>query len=105
MVNAKFASCTFVEVKSDGSLVMAVEGDNLSVTMRHAVIPPEKADAANDLLARRAPRVKLRCELSPSEPRRVINIEFLAWRDKSGDVWQDLGQELIKLGLAKTKKR
>jgi len=33
-------------------------------------------------------------------PSAVVNAELLAWRDKSGDVWQNLGTALIEQALA-----
>jgi len=104
MVNDKFEPCTFIEVKSDGRLIMNVDGKTLSAALQQAVIPPGKTEVANDFLNQRAPRVMLRCELNVAKPKQVINIEYLAWRDKTGDVWQDLGQELINQCLAKPKK-
>ncbi len=103
MVDDKLEPCTFIEVKSDGSLIMAVDEKNLSAALQQAVIPPGKTKATNDFLTQRAPRVALRCELNGAGAKQVTNIEYLAWRDKTGDVWQDLGQELINQGLAKPK--
>jgi len=61
-------------------------------------LPTSKA--ANAFLADRAPRVDLRCTVCDAGPPAVVNAEPLAWHDKSGDVWQNLGTALIEQGLA-----
>jgi hypothetical protein len=44
--------------------------------------------------------VELRCTVREAGPPAVVNVELLAWRDKSGEVWQNLGAALIEQGLA-----
>ena len=46
----------------------------------------------------------LRCEIEPGKATSRVRgrLLYLAWRDKSGDVWKDVAQLLLEQGLAKT---
>lgn len=79
---------------------MRVHDKEVRATLRQAHIPLSKTADANAFLADRAPRVELRCILSDAGPSLVVDVELLAWRDKSGDVWQNMGTQLIEQGLA-----
>lgn len=93
-------ACRFVEVEPGGVLVLDIGEKPVRATLAGARIDPSKAASANAFLAQRAPRVNLRCALRDPGPPAVVDVELLAWRDKSGDVWQDLGATLIEQGLA-----
>jgi hypothetical protein len=94
------ATCRFLEVEASGALVLDIDGKRVRAMLGGARIDPSKAARANAFLAERAPRVNLRCTVRDPGPPAVVDIELLAWRDKSGDVWQNLGAVLIEQGLA-----
>lgn len=95
------ATCRFEEVEPSGVLVLEISGERVRATLQGVRIPTSKAADANAFLADRAPRVDLRCTVCEAgPPAAVVNAELLAWRDKSGDVWQNLGSALIEQGLA-----
>lgn len=93
-------ACRFVEVEAGGVLVLDIDGKRVPATLRGARIHPSEAARANAFLAERAPRVNLRCTVRDPGPPAVVDVELLAWRDKSGEVWQNLGVALIEQGLA-----
>ena len=93
-------TCRFAEVEPDGVLVLEVSGKRVRANLRGVRIPASKAADANALLADRAPRVDLRCTVRDPGPPALVDVELLAWRDKSGDVWQNLGTALTEQGLA-----
>ncbi len=93
-------TCRFEEVEPGGVLVLVISGERVRATLQGVCIAKSKAADANAFLADRAPRVDLRCMVCDAGPPAVVNVELLAWRDKSGDVWQNLGRALIEQGLA-----
>ncbi len=94
------ATCRFEEVEPSGVLVLEISGERVRATLQGTRIPTSKAADTNAFLADRAPRVDLRCTVRDVGPPAVVEAELLAWRDKSGDVWQSLGTVLIEQGLA-----
>jgi len=92
--------CRFREVEPGGVLVMEIDGGRVRATLQGVRIPASRAPAAEAFLTDRAPRVDLRCTVCDTGSPAEIRVELLAWRDKSGDVWQNLGAALVKQGLA-----
>ena len=99
------APCRFLEVEPGGALVLEVDEQRVRAVLRGARIAPSKAADANAFLAERARRVSLRCTVRDPGPPALVDVELLAWRDKSGDVWQNLGAALIEQGLAEPRAR
>lgn len=93
-------TCRFLEVEPGGILVFEIDRQRVRTILHGARILRSKEADANAFLADRAPRVTLRCMVRDPGPPAVVNVELLAWRDKSGEVWQNLGAALIKQGLA-----
>ncbi len=100
MENQTTTPCRFEAVEPAGVIVLEVGGRHVRATLQGAQIPPSKAADADAFLTDRAPRVDLRCTTHDAGPPTVLTVEVLAWRDKSGHVWQDLGKVLIEQGLA-----
>jgi hypothetical protein len=96
------STCRFEAVEPGGMLLFEINGERVRATLEGARIPPSKAAEANAFLADRAPRVRLRCTICDRGPPAIVHVDMLAWRDKSGDVWQDLGAALVEQGYAVT---
>jgi hypothetical protein len=92
--------CYFESVEADGLFVFSLSGERVRAQLHGFRILPGKVNAANEFLADRTLRVELRCNVMDPGPPVVLSVLFLAWKDKSGDVWKDLGEELFKLGFA-----
>lgn len=86
MGNYRVVPCRFDRVEPDGNLIMDVEGYKIRATLTGIEIRATTAAQANAYLAERTPRVDMRCTVNDTSPPHIIEVEFLAWRDKSGDV-------------------
>jgi len=93
-------SCRFVEVAASGALVLQIGAERVRSTLRGARIDPSKAAQAHAFLSERFAGIRLRCMQRAAGPPATMDVEFFAWQDKSGDVWENLGAVLIDEGLA-----
>jgi len=97
--------CQPIEVTSGGEVRFDVQGTTRNLMLRGVIIAPDAASAVNWLFDRiRRNGIAMRCTLPPDStiaPESSATVEYMAWRDKSGDVWQDLGLSLIDEGLAR----
>lgn len=92
--------CRFLEVEASGALVLQIGAERVRTTLRGARIDPSKAAPAHAFLSERFRSIRLRCmQRAPGSPA-SMDVEFFAWQDKSGDVWENLGAVLIDEGLA-----
>jgi hypothetical protein len=106
MDRAEPIDCQLADVLDDGHVVLQIAGEERTTLLYGVLVPGESRGAVVDLLQRLDPatRPPLRCALEPptdegSLPR--ARISYLAWRDKSGDVWEDLAASLLDQGLAR----
>jgi hypothetical protein len=106
MDSAEPMDCQIADVLDDGRVVVRIAGEDRTTTLNGVVVPSEVRQAVIDMLQRldAAMRPPLRCVVDPpadesSLPR--VRISYLAWRDKSGDVWEDLATSLLDRGLAR----
>ncbi|MDH4274155.1 MAG: hypothetical protein OEW08_03865 [Gammaproteobacteria bacterium] len=100
MENRVPKKCVFLAVEPSGMLEFKIDDAHLLTVLQGARISPDNAVAANVFLTERAPCVDLRCIVFSVGPPAVSKVELLAWRDKSGEVWQNLAMALIEQGLA-----
>jgi hypothetical protein len=93
------AGCVITRVLDDGSLDLLVDGRAIVARLEGVAIRPGAGADVMAVLGRvhRPPRCDVR--LGDAGPARVV-VEIYGWQDKSGDVWLDLGDELVKVGLA-----
>jgi endonuclease YncB( thermonuclease family) len=100
----KAIECKVLEVTTAGELRITIGDRARAVRLRGVVVPAEAASAANTLIQRlRQPPASVRCTVAPEDVASALpaTIEYLAWRDKSGDVWKDLAATLLEQGLAR----
>lgn len=96
--------CHPIELASGGELRLAIQETPRTVTLRGVMVPPDAAPAVNRLFERiRREGIAVRCTVAPESRTGAppASVEYLAWRDKSGDVWQDLAATLVEEGLAR----
>ena len=90
--------CQQVELLPGGAVSLAIEGVARRVTLRGVVVSPEGAPGFSQLVERiQRQRIPMRCVLPPDSGMAAppVAVEYLGWRDKSGDVWLDLVATLI----------
>ena len=100
----KGVSCALLDVADGGAIRIDANGVRRTVTLRGVTLRPDSAAAINSMFERlRAQQMPVRCTLlaDRKSSTAVADIEYLAWRDKSGDVWQDLAVTLVEEGLAR----
>ena len=95
--------CELIRVDEAGALVVRLQGTEQAIAIFGIDVerPPSKAYV--EIIAERIPRTSrtLQCTvLAPGPPPRARFL-YLAWRDKSGDVWQDLALTLLGQGAAR----
>ena len=99
--------CVPIRFTEGGTLRAIVEGRERLLTLRGVFVPAESAADANRFVERlRARTPPPRCvpvHASWPEPAvpAEVTIEYLAWRDKTGDVWEDFAGTLVDEGLAR----
>ena len=95
--------CELIRVDDAGRLVVRLQGVEQALAIFGIDVdqPPRKEYV--DLVADRIPRTSrtLQCTVVDAGPPPRARFLYLAWRDKSGDVWQDLALSLLELGQAR----
>jgi hypothetical protein len=95
--------CELIRVDESGALVVRSHGaEQRMAILGIAVVQPRQALYV-EIIAERIPRTSrtLRYRVrSPGPPPRAL-FHYLAWHDKSGDVWQDLALTLLEQGAAR----
>jgi hypothetical protein len=82
----------------DGTLVIEIDGVEGPHRLRGVDVPQPPSAEYVRFFAERLPRVRrLRCDATDQG----VRIEYLAWQDKSGDVWEDVADVLFKEGLVR----
>jgi hypothetical protein len=101
----KLEECEIVRVMPDGALVVRVGGVERSVEIEGIEVPQPPPPIYFDILRTRLRKLQkpLRCAFHSTavEGRVRARIEYLAWHDKSGEVWKDLGELLVEQGAAR----
>ena len=98
--------CRLERLLPDGSPVVRFDGEEMVVELAGLEIPQPPSASYREIFEERLARLPdpLRCEIESATPPGRIRgrLFYLAWRDKSGDVWKDVAQLLLEQGLAKT---
>jgi hypothetical protein len=100
-------TCSIVKVLGDGAVLLRVGGSEREMELEGISLPtPPSADLV-DVLTVRLARQRAECTVRSELPngRAVVAVRYFAWRDKSGDVWEDLSETLLRLGLARVAPR
>ena len=95
--------CELIRVDDAGALVVRLHGAEQAIAIFGIDVerPPPKAYV--EMIEERIPRTSrtLQCTvLAPGPPPRA-RFQYLAWHDKTGDVWQDLALTLLGQGTAR----
>jgi hypothetical protein len=98
-------SCELLEVVSAGTIRLTANGAEHEVKLRGVSLPPHARDSINAMFERlRRAHAPVRCKFqeagTPGAPTGA-QVRYLAWRDKSGDVWLDLAATLLEERLAR----
>lgn len=107
VVMTQIFECQPIEFSESGTLRASVGGRERVLVLRGVVVPAEAVAGVNRLLQRLGrQQLPARCSAAPAAwpPTNVpapVTIEYVAWRDKSGEVWEDLAGTLLDEGLAR----
>ena len=92
-------SCELIAAAA-GTIRLRIGDAEHDVTLRGVTLPPESSAAITALLTRlRRAGLPARCRLDAAG--RAADVRYVAWRDKSGDVWENLAATLLDAGLAR----
>jgi hypothetical protein len=103
-VMEKALECKVVELTTAGEFRITIGDRTRDVRLRGVVVPAEAASGVNTLIERLdRPPTGVRCTVAAADAGAAppATIEYLAWHDKSGDVWKDLAATLLEQGLAR----
>ncbi len=92
--------CFFDKVLSSGKIVLTINGITRQISLIGILIPPHKTQATHSFLSERIADIPLRCKVNDTGTQNLALVEYLAWRDKSGEVWKELGETLVEQNLA-----
>jgi hypothetical protein len=96
--------CAIVDLLDDGTPVVRIGDEEPRPLPVHGILVPQPPpDLYVEILTRRlgGDPTRLRCELPADPGRATARYAYLAWQDKTGDVWRDLGQLLLTQGAAR----
>jgi Domain of unknown function (DUF4157) len=96
--------CERIELGSHGEWRLRIDGADRVVRLRGIALVDELAPATVELIARLRDKVTpVRCRIAIRTATEEVtaSVRYLAWRDKSGDVWEDLAATLLDRGLAR----
>jgi hypothetical protein len=97
----EWRECRLVRVLVDGTPVLFFDGEEHEVAIDGVrVTDPRRVEYV--ALLERLRRRPLLCELQgrTGEGRPVVRVRYFAWQDKSGDVWLDLAETLVRERVA-----
>jgi hypothetical protein len=93
--NAVERDCRLIRVAPDGSLVLELPDAELHAVIEGLPATDEVPDEHLDALARLAGRPLKVVETGRTPAGRArVRLRYLAWHDKSGDVWRDVADVL-----------
>jgi len=94
--------CDRITLGTHGEWHLRIDGVDRVVKLRGIALVDELTPATDELIARlRDKATPVRCTMSASPAPATASVRYLAWRDKSGDVWEDLAVTLLDRGLAR----
>jgi hypothetical protein len=96
--------CSIASVMPDGSLMLEQRGGHHHARIHGIDVPQPPPSLYTEIVGERvggAPS-PLRCELVHGGSPASVRLRYLAWHDKSGEVWRDLAITLLGHGLAVT---
>jgi hypothetical protein len=87
--------CRFIRVAPDGSVVLELRGAELDAVIEGLPAREEVPDEHLDALSRLAGRPLKVVETGRTRAGRArVRLRYLAWHDKSGEVWRDVADVL-----------
>jgi len=94
--------CRILRLLDDGTPVVQFDDTSLALPIDGVEVPvPLPAGYVQIMIDRLGrPGQRLRCEPDPAGTG-TARFSYLAWQDKSGDVWADLAQTLLEEGLVR----
>jgi hypothetical protein len=96
--------CAIASVMPDASLVLEQKGRRHPARIHGIDVPQPPPSLYTEIVGERvggAPS-PLRCDVVRSGVPAAVRVHYLAWHDKSGEVWRDLAVTLLGQGLAVT---
>jgi len=97
-------ACRCVGLLPDGTIILEIGGQVREAVLRGVQPPQPLPPAWEEWLLRRLPKTQrpLRCQIHSTTPggRPSVTVQYFAWADKSGDIWDDLGGRFVEEGLA-----
>ncbi len=97
--------CSFVRLLPDGSPVVRLRGREMIVELQGIEIIQPPPDLYREIFEERLPQTRrpLRCRIHSmlSTGRIRAQLFCFGWQDKSGDVWLDVANVLLKERLAR----
>jgi hypothetical protein len=93
--------CRLVRVLEDGTPVLFFDGEEHEVAIDGVRVTDPRSAEYVALLERLRGRPLL-CQPHgrTATGRLLIRVRYFAWQDKSGDVWLDLAETLVREGIA-----
>jgi hypothetical protein len=99
MTDTERIDCEVVDVRADGTLLLRIGGREQYGVLHGVRLA--RPDGVAELVARlRRASHPLQCDPPVGGASAETTIWYLAWRDKSGDVWEELAATLLEEGLA-----
>ena len=87
--------CRLIRVAPDGSVVLKLPGAELHAVIEGLPATEEVTDEHLDALSRLARRPLRLVETGRTHAGRArVRLRYLAWHDKSGEVWRDVADAL-----------
>ena len=99
-----FQPCIFVALNDYGNFLFETGDKVLTFELSNAKVLKNKIGALQELMAVRGEQTSFECKLVQAKEPVFYQVQFLAWRDKSGHVWKDFGLQLIELEFAEERK-
>jgi hypothetical protein len=95
--------CELIGVDESGALVVRLNGVEQRMAIFGLTVAQPPPALYVEIIVERQPRASrtLRCTVHAPGPPPRARFHYLAWHDKSGDVWQDLALPLLDQGAAR----
>ena len=96
-------TCEIVQVREDGVLVLRRGGADRLARLHGVNVPYPPPSLYFEILSRLAAAGRaLHCQVVAEEALASVRLSYLAWQDKSGDVWKDVAAMLLAQGVVTT---
>jgi len=98
-----WVECRILRLLDDGTPVVELGDASRALSLHGVVVPVPPPEGYVRIMTDRlgAPGRRLRCEPAAVASPGSAQFFYLAWQDKSGDVWLDLAQTLLEEGLVR----